>query len=203
MRRLLGRPGTSSDAGVECFRSFFIEKFGQPDRYFTLGRDDGTATIDVGVHRAPWDREVFVLASVGLSARTRRRGDPMEVFLLVDDKPRDVEQAFGRTVGVLAEEPEALAIGSTFSGRESFGRIARRFGKSGMVLMAPQLGDVSLFHVECAGIAGHILMLVLISDAERALIEESGMDAFESRLQGADVSDLERPSAPSGAYPCR
>lgn len=194
LRRLLGRPRSPADPQVECFRAFFHEKFGHPDRQFTLGRDDGTATIDVEVHRAPWDRDVYVLASVGLSARTRTWGEPVEVILLVDDLPWEAERAFGRVVGLLADEPAALVIGNTFSAPETLGEIARRFAKTGMVLTLPQLGDLSLTHVECPGQAGHVLMLVPISDAERALIDESGLEAFESRLEGADVSDLERAS---------
>lgn len=179
---------------VECFRAFFHEKFDHPHRLFTLGRGDGTPTIDVEVHRAPWDRDVYVLVSVGLSARTRSWGEPIEVMLLVDDLPWEAEGAFGRVVSLLADEPEALVVGNTFSGRESLGDIARRFGKTAMVLTTPQLRDEPLLHVECSGDVGRVLMLVPISDAERALIDERGLEAFESRLEGADVSDLERVS---------
>jgi hypothetical protein len=194
LRRLLGRPRSDPDPGAECFRAFFREKFGHPGRQFTLGRDGSTTTIDIGVHRAPWDRDVYVLASVGLSARTRSWGEPAEVMLLVDDLPWEAERAFARVVGILADEPSALVLGNTFSGRESLGEIARRFDKTGMVLTTPQLGDDALFHVECSGVVGHVLMLVTISDAERGLIDEMGLEAFESRLEGGDVSDLERAS---------
>src|SRR5690349_24190092 len=96
LRRLLRRPRPASDPMVECFRAFFHETFDHPHRQFTLGRGDGTATIDVEVHRAPWDRDVYVLVSVGLSARTRSWGEPIEVMSLVDDLPWEAEDAFGR-----------------------------------------------------------------------------------------------------------
>ncbi len=91
-------------------------------------------------------------------------------------------------------------IGNTFSGRESLGEIARRFGKTAMGLTAPQLGDGALFHVECSRIVGHVLMLVPISDAERALIDESGLEAFESRPRGATSPTSSAPASHSRAF---
>jgi hypothetical protein len=194
LRRLFARGERIPDPGAECFRTFFHEKFGHPGRQITLSRDGESPTIDVAVHRAPWDRDVYALVSVGLSVHTRRWGEPVEVMLLVDDLPWDAEKAFGRVVGLLAREPAALVIGNTYRGSESLGDIGRRFGKTGMVLTTPTLADQTLFHVECAGTPGHVLLLVPITDAESTLIDESGLEAFEARLEGADVSDLDRAS---------
>lgn len=152
------------------------------------------ATIDIETYVAPWDRAVRVIASVGLSYYTRRRGEAIEVMLIVDAEHKVAERAFARIVGLLAQEPLALGIGEVFEGSTSFGRISSRHGKVAMVLTGPPFKEPPLFHVECEGQPGHVFVLVPISEAERELIADEGVEALEALLQGADVSDLGRPS---------
>ncbi len=88
----------------------------------------------------------------------------------------------------------AFGIGEIFEGSRSFGRIASRHGKVAMVLSAQPFKDLPLFHVECDGQPGHVLVLVPISEAERDLITDQGWEALEALLDGVDVSDLARVS---------
>ena len=196
LKRLLRRRTKRADPAAECFRSFFHERFGQPGRSLTIYRDDDDAapTIDIDVHRAPWDDSVYALVSVGLSFYTRQHGERAEVMLLVDEVPWDAETAMARIVGLLATEPAALGLGEFYEGARSFGDIAKRHGKVAMVLTTPDIEGQSLMHVDCDDGPGHVFLLVPITGPERDLVAAEGWSALEPLLQGADVSSLKRPS---------
>jgi hypothetical protein len=195
LNRLLRRREKRIDPGAECFRAFFREKFGQPGRSQTIYRHDDAPMIDIEVYRAPWDRDVYALVSVGLSFYSRPDGERAEVMLLVDEVPWDAERALGRIVGLLAEEPKAFALGEFYEGVQSFGAITKRYGKTAMVLMTPQVEGQSLFHVDCDDGPGHVFQLVPITAGERDLLAAEGLPALQSRLVGSDVSDLSRAGA--------
>jgi hypothetical protein len=150
--------------------------------------------IDLEVHRAPWDQDVYALVTVGLSYYTRQRGEPAEIMLLVDEVPWDAEEAFSRIAGLLAYEPTAFGIGEVYFGEKSFGAIATRFGKTAMVLTMPDLDDGKLFHVDCEDGPGHVFLLVPITPAETDVLTAEGLPGLEARLKDVDVSDLSRES---------
>ena len=194
LRRFLRRPERRIDPRAECFRSHFHERLGHPKRFQTIYRSDTEPMIDLEVHRAPWDRDVYALVTVGLSYYTRQRGEPVEIMLLVDDVPWDAEEAFSRIAGLLADEPAAFGIGEVFYGEKSFGEIATRYGKTAMVLTMPGRDDEGLFHVDCEDGPGHVLLLLPISAAETDLLAAEGLPELEGRMGSVDVSDLARES---------
>jgi hypothetical protein len=193
IRQLLDQPQRSVDPRAECFRIAFVERFGPPTASKTIYRDTASPTIDLETYRAPWDSNVHVFSTVGLSRYTGPLIGPAEILLFVDDHFREAAEAFHRIVSLLADEPAAFGIGALYSGTRSFGALASKHGKVAMVLtdLAPVTG---MFHVDCGGDQGHVFILALITEPERRLLEAEGWESLSDRLAGVDLSSVHRPS---------
>jgi hypothetical protein len=191
---LVGRRVKTTDPRAECFRHFFVANLGRPVRSRTIHGDSAKPMIDIETYRAPWNRRVRVLTSVGLCHFLEEQGEWAEIMLLVNDEQAAAELAFSRIVGLLADEPAAFGIGEFYEGAGSFGPIARRHGKVAMVLVPRAFEEQDLAHVDCDGRPGHTFTLVPITAAERDLLTTEGWTVLEERLSGADVSDLRRAS---------
>ena len=81
---------------------------------------------------------------------------------------------------------------ATYAGPRSMGSIASRHGKTALALTSMNVGDLQ--HVDGPTGAGHVLLLVPISDGEQQLLADDGLGALQQLLSEVDPTHLARPS---------
>jgi hypothetical protein len=178
----------------DLYLRHFTRFFGKPFDVQLYRADDNA------VHLATFDRrypKYLVYASLGLSAHADTLGEPAELFLLSDDRSKDVPLIFINSLFFILQHQVPLTAPFAVGGIESVKpEFADYYGKNALYY-SPAAGFPAGFEqVRLGGQTGVVHQGFFISWAEHDFLNRNGPEAFEEKLhaQEHEPCSLSRPS---------